>query len=135
MKIYKCANLSLIDWHRRMGHLNLEYVKKLESMAEGIEIMDKRNTQEKCETCIQAKSTRASFTKKGREKETAVGHTVSADLGFISNKAFSGERANGTSHVFRFMLSERILAASCIGCSIFKKSVSNQSKWYAEDSV
>jgi hypothetical protein len=90
---YKCVNLSLNDWHRRMGHLNLEYVKKLESMAEGVEIKDKMKTESKCETCIQAKSTRASFTNKGRDKETTVGHTVSADLGFISNKAFSGERS------------------------------------------
>jgi hypothetical protein len=86
----KCVNLSLNDWHRRMGHLNLEYVKKLESMAEGVEILDKRNPG-KCEKCIEAKSTRASFTNKSRVKVTAVGHTVSADLGFISNKAFSKE--------------------------------------------
>lgn len=50
----------IITWHKRMGHLNLADVKRLESCAEGITITNK-DVNVVCVPCCEAKQTRLPF--------------------------------------------------------------------------
>jgi hypothetical protein len=81
-------------WHKRMGHLNMNYLQKLPTMANGIELKQK-DGDIKCETCIQSKITRHSFTSKVEKYDTP-GTCFSIDLGFISQQAYDDSRCYAT---------------------------------------
>ncbi|UYV82416.1 K02A2.6-like [Cordylochernes scorpioides] len=66
------------EWHRKLGHIGMQNLRKLESLVDGMEL-NKLEKQENdlCEICIMAKQTRKSF---GNERYRAtrpleIGHT------------------------------------------------------------
>uniref|UniRef100_A0A1A8PPT4 Retrovirus-related Pol poly from transposon TNT 1-94 n=1 Tax=Nothobranchius rachovii TaxID=451742 RepID=A0A1A8PPT4_9TELE len=51
------ACLDLKEWHEIMGHCNYGDILKLEPIVEGMEIRDKGNKTNQCETCVKGKFT------------------------------------------------------------------------------
>ena len=59
-----------INWHRKLGHLNFIYLKKVPNLCEGIpKITADGKEIDLCEVCIKAKQTRQPF---NSERERAV---------------------------------------------------------------
>jgi transposase InsO family protein len=79
---------TLKNWHERLCHFNIEYIKKLPEIAGNIEITD-RNF-EKCETCEINKMTRKGFNSNFK-KDTIVGRSFNADIGFINKPGINNE--------------------------------------------
>lgn len=59
----------LNTWHRRMGHLNIADVKKLEKCAEGVNISNTKESTS-CLPCFEAKQTRLPFPHSGSRADT-----------------------------------------------------------------
>src|SRR5213075_1162426 len=56
-KVDTVPELDMEIWHRRMGHLNEDYVRKLRTMADGIGIKA-RTTVGDCDACMEGKQNR-----------------------------------------------------------------------------
>ena len=81
---------SLAQWHRIMGHCNLPDLRKLESVADGMQISDQ--TDFECRTCMQGKMCQMRSCKPD-EHATATLEFVHCDLaGPISPVARDGFR-------------------------------------------
>lgn len=72
------SKTDLMTWHKRMGHLNLADVKRLESCAEGITITNKE-VDTVCIPCCEAKQTRLPFPHSG-SRAKALLEIVHTDL-------------------------------------------------------
>jgi hypothetical protein len=79
----------LVEWHRKMGHIGFNNLRKLEKMAVGINI--KKEEQEYfCEICAKAKQTRLPF-KTERERASRPLQIIHTDvMGPISPKTWDG---------------------------------------------
>lgn len=80
-------------WHRRLGHLNYEYVKKLQNMVDpfGDGDFDKKNDSA-CVICLKGKQSRLPFAKKGT-RATKMLELVHSDLcGPMEMNSFGGAR-------------------------------------------
>lgn len=76
---YAVINKSdLTTWHKRMGHLNMADVKRLELCAEGISISNKENNTI-CIPCCEAKQTRLPFPSSG-SRANALLEIIHTDL-------------------------------------------------------
>lgn len=86
--VAKVDNLSLYEWHRRMGHQNVQQVKA---------ILNRCNVQYikapfQCESCVVGKAHSIPFPKR-KESATAVGEIVHADVcGPLQVKSLAGAR-------------------------------------------
>lgn len=71
--------LSVNDWHVRLGHPSVSYMKKLIKLAEGIEFTEQEceDVEKICEVCIKAKQTRQPFLteRKRAERPNQIIHT------------------------------------------------------------
>ncbi|UYV76882.1 K02A2.6-like, partial [Cordylochernes scorpioides] len=57
------------EWHRKLGHIRMQNLRKLESLVDGMELNKLENQEnDVCEICIMAKQTRKSF---GNERSRA----------------------------------------------------------------
>lgn len=72
------SKTDIMTWHKRMGHLNLADVKRLESCAEGITITNK-DVDTVCIPCCEAKQTRLPFPHSG-SRAKALLEIVHTDL-------------------------------------------------------
>ena len=68
------------SWHRIMGHLNYESLRKLQKMVTGMEIDDSEKESE-CRVCVASKITQFSF--KEKQNDLKIGDEFAADLGFV----------------------------------------------------
>lgn len=58
-------------WHRRLGHINAEYLNKMPELVDGLVFSGKSDIQKQnCEVCCEAKQTRLPFPKKGSRAES-----------------------------------------------------------------
>lgn len=77
------ANLSTNDgldiWHKRMGHLNYEDVKKLTDKTTGLKVNFPRNVKRLCEICIEGKQTHKSHNQQ-RKRATRPLQLVHSDF-------------------------------------------------------
>ena len=74
--------MSITDFHRRMGHINQDDLRKMvkEGMIKGIDL-DLTSTLDFCKTCVAAKATRKSFPKGSTaENIKAYGDKIMADV-------------------------------------------------------
>ncbi|EUC57664.1 Copia-like polyprotein/retrotransposon, partial [Rhizoctonia solani AG-3 Rhs1AP] len=57
------ARADLTTWHRRLGHINYDYVLEMvrKGAVEGMDIVGSRSPPSRCEPCIKGKQTRAPF--------------------------------------------------------------------------
>lgn len=77
-------------WHRRMSHLNLTSLKKLQS--DGLIPADVKLTKLSfCEACILGKHSRTPFPKESIKPTTCL-HTVVSDLFFLSTTGLDGSK-------------------------------------------
>ncbi|GBE86172.1 hypothetical protein SCP_0900490 [Sparassis crispa] len=65
-------SLSVMDFHRRMGHISPIIAERLvrEGRVEGVRLTDKANKEKTCNSCIQAKITRATVPKERESDRT-----------------------------------------------------------------
>ena len=79
-------------YHRRMGHISAQYLKKLQSVAEGIPKFEVNADQfYDCEICIKAKSTRAPHTAE-RRRGVRIYEVVNSDVIGPMKEARTGEK-------------------------------------------
>lgn len=89
--VSKTEDLTL--WHRRLGHLSIENIKKLTTMSEGLHFSKNQFNKLKliCDVCPKAKQTRASFGKM-RTPATRLLEIIHTDVcGKISPPAWSND--------------------------------------------
>ncbi|GBE85505.1 hypothetical protein SCP_0800220 [Sparassis crispa] len=94
----ECAlvSLSVMDFHRRMGHIAPAIAERLvrEGRVKGIQLTDKASSDKNCESCIQAKITRQPVPKEregGRAKE--LGDWIHSDVwGPARTETLGGKR-------------------------------------------
>lgn len=86
---------TLEDWHRALGHLGIDSVKKLadKGMVEGMRIAPGSNDVPQCATCIQAKQTVAPFPKEAKREYSEVGEMTYTDVcGPLTPAGIHGEQ-------------------------------------------
>jgi hypothetical protein len=83
---------SLSDWHKRLGHLNPESIKKLvkEKMVEGLNISDHDMSQ--CSSCVSGKLTRKAFHNRDTSSITLLEKISSDVCGPMQTQAYDGSR-------------------------------------------
>lgn len=85
------SKADLYTWHRRMGHLNMTDLKKLESCAEGINIT-KHNEIPVCTPCCEGKQTRFPFPHSGSRANASL-EIIHSDLcGAMETVSLGGAR-------------------------------------------
>lgn len=78
-------------WHMRLGHISLEYMKRLQKQEEALKKVKLNNEITDCETCILAKMENLPF-KNNRSRSNRPLHTVHVDtMGKITPASFPGE--------------------------------------------
>jgi transposase InsO family protein len=79
-------------WHRRLGHLGYENVKKTATMTTGMELDEREDTAEFCKPCIMSKSMRT-VSRKPQERATNTFDLIHLDvLGPITPMGYNGHR-------------------------------------------
>ncbi|PPQ84086.1 hypothetical protein CVT24_002438 [Panaeolus cyanescens] len=89
------ANISLLDFHRRMGHLNFDYCRKMvkHGMVEGVSVDDVGEKVEMCRECVEAKMARKPFPKASKTTFEVYGEKVVADVwGPAAVRSLGGRR-------------------------------------------
>jgi hypothetical protein len=77
---------SLELWHRRLGHLNVQDLKKLENLVTGMKITDRNvDIRHPCEACIVGKSARLPFPKRESSKPSGISSYSAPLEGFNIN--------------------------------------------------
>ncbi|PPQ82486.1 hypothetical protein CVT24_005670 [Panaeolus cyanescens] len=76
------ANISLLEFHRRMGHLNFDYCRKMvkHGMVEGVTVEDVGEKVGLCRECVEAKIARKPFPKASQSVFRVYGEKVVADV-------------------------------------------------------
>lgn len=77
--VFCASKADIVTWHKRMAHLNMADVKKLEVCAEGINITNNKQSDAVCKPCCEAKQTRLPFPHSG-SRATALLEIVHSDL-------------------------------------------------------
>ena len=69
-------------WHRRLGHLNYQYLKEMvrKQSVKGLNIKGEDTSQGFCEGCVYGKHTRKSFKLTNRKKKDKPGKLIHVDL-------------------------------------------------------
>ena len=82
---------SIEDWHRILGHMNYEYIKKLPSVVNGMELKNASTVEGKasCTICLQSKGTKYSFAEQAQREKAIVGEDCHSDLGFIDGAPYA----------------------------------------------
>jgi hypothetical protein len=84
------ANLNL--WHARMGHINIEDVKKLQKLVRGIEIKEESKRYH-CEACIQSQLKQATFDGSSKKNIKGINELIHTDVcGPMPIEAIGGYR-------------------------------------------
>jgi len=76
--------------HRRLGHLHAQGIKNLKNKVTGLSFVD--GTLNVCDTCLQAKQSRASFSSSRRSTAKSPLTRVSSDVGVINEPSVNGGR-------------------------------------------
>jgi transposase InsO family protein len=83
---------TLSVWHRRLGHLGYENVKRTATMTTGIELDEREDTPEFCRPCVMSKSMRT-VSRKPQERATNTFDLIHLDvLGPITPIGYNGHR-------------------------------------------
>lgn len=83
-----------LEWHKKLGHMSVSYMKKLVPMVNGINLCenDFNNLNPVCEVCLQAKQSRFPFSSE-RQRATRPLQIIHTDLvGPIEPKTWDGKR-------------------------------------------
>lgn len=78
-------------WHRRLGHLNIQYVRKLKSMSTGLD-KDLTDQLSSCDVCAQAKMTRLPFSGERKRADKPLARVHTDICGPITPAAIDGSR-------------------------------------------
>jgi hypothetical protein len=79
-------------WHERLGHLNMESLKELDAMVDGMNLKEV-SFHRICEGCIKGKHQRTSFPKEGTTKTSQLLEIVHIDVcGPMRTTAHGGAR-------------------------------------------
>lgn len=79
-------------WHRRLGHMNFDNMKRLRSMVTGLDFKNERTSTTPCVPCIEGKHQRFPFKSKG-SRATKVLDLVHSDLcGPMENVSIGGSK-------------------------------------------
>ncbi|GBP45102.1 Retrovirus-related Pol polyprotein from transposon TNT 1-94 [Eumeta japonica] len=80
-------------WHRRLGHVNSQYLNKMQDAVEGLTIDSKIDiSKSSCVACCEGKQSRLPFPKEG-SRSTELLHIVHTDLcGPMENRSIGGSR-------------------------------------------
>lgn len=85
----KSVELCVHDWHRRMAHRNLDYIRMMEK--EGFKIK-KCDCSDFCEPCMIGKMSRIPFPKIATPTENVLDVVVSDVCGYMQEKSIGGSR-------------------------------------------
>lgn len=80
-------------WHRRLGHVNNQYLYKMQDAVQGLTLDSKTDiSKSSCVACCEGKQTRLPFPKEGN-RSTELLHIVHTDLcGPMENRSIGGSR-------------------------------------------
>lgn len=89
--------VSLLDWHRRLGHLGFTNIEKLlkHEMVEGIDLSSKDRTEQKiiCESCLAGNQTSEKYQKMEIPRSSRPLELVHSDVcGYLEKATFDGHR-------------------------------------------
>lgn len=119
-------------WHRRLGHVNSQYLNQMTSAVEGIKLSEKGDTSKSsCSVCCQGKQSRLPFTHVGTRstEKLALVHTdICGPMEVMSmggSKYFLLFVDDYTRYIFVYFLQNKNQALKCF--KNFKALVENQS--------
>lgn len=80
-------------WHRRLGHVNSQYLNKMQDAVQGLTLDSKSDiSKSSCVTCCEGKQSRLPFPKEG-SRSTELLHIVHTDLcGPMENQSIGGSK-------------------------------------------
>jgi Reverse transcriptase (RNA-dependent DNA polymerase)/gag-polypeptide of LTR copia-type/GAG-pre-integrase domain len=81
-----------IPWHERLAHVNIQYLRKTaeEKAAHGLDNIGRM--EEKCETCLQTKSTKKSYETVEKTENWKPGECLHSDLGYATVTSLRGNK-------------------------------------------
>lgn len=87
------AMVSSEVWHRRLGHVNSQYLNKMQDAVQGLTLDSKTDiSKSSCVACCEGKQSRLPFPKEG-SRSTELLHKVHTDLcGPMENQSIGGSR-------------------------------------------
>lgn len=126
-----CGAVSSELWHRRLGHVNSQYLNQMTSAVEGIKLSEKSDTSKSsCPVCCQGKQSRLPFTNVGTRstEKLALVHTdICGPMEVMSmggSKYFLLFVDDYTRYIFVYFLQNKNQALKCF--KNFKALVENQ---------
>ena len=87
-----CSAVSINTWHRRLGHIGIDNIKKTAKITEGMDIDSDTELEKPCDPCEIGKSLRT-VSRKPQDRPEHVGDMIHVDVvGPISPVGFNGHR-------------------------------------------
>lgn len=85
-------SLSLMEWHRRLGHLNMDSIVKMRDrgLVEGLELTS--TTRTACEVCARSKITKESHPAKASHRATDRIHRIHSDVCEMPARSYGGAK-------------------------------------------
>ena len=87
---FMVSSSSIMDWHRRLGHLNEPAMRKLEQHNMLVDFSLPKEQLGDCEACLLGKSRRQPFFGSGQSRASRIGELIHWDLCEVSPKTHDG---------------------------------------------